>query len=90
MFAPSGEARNTIALRDVVGGHHAPQRGLRDRFIAYDLGRDAAQLCLAGVHRFDSFAGDRPGQIALTRMPCGPSSIDSDLVKPMTPHFDAA
>src|SRR5689334_3961010 len=31
-----------------------------------------------------------PGQIALTRMPDGPSSIDSDLVKPITPHFDAA
>ena len=30
-----------------------------------------------------------PGRIAFTRMPSGPNSIDSDLVKPMTPHFAA-
>src|SRR5205807_8539014 len=31
-----------------------------------------------------------PGHNALTRMPWMPSSIDSDLVKPITPHFAAA
>ena len=31
-----------------------------------------------------------PGQIALTRMPSPPSSIDSDFVNPITAHFDAA
>ena len=31
-----------------------------------------------------------PGRMALTRTPSGPSSIDSDLVNPTTPHFAAA
>src|SRR3954466_8406449 len=31
-----------------------------------------------------------PGQIALTRMPSPPSSIDNDFEKPITAHFDAA
>ena len=31
-----------------------------------------------------------PGQMALTRMPNRPSSIDSDFVNPITPHFVAA
>ena len=31
-----------------------------------------------------------PGQMALTRMPSGPSSIASVLVKPITAHLEAA
>jgi hypothetical protein len=30
-----------------------------------------------------------PGQIALARMPCGPSSIATVFIRPMTPHFAA-
>ena len=65
------------------------QRRLRERLLEHDAVVDAARGGLFAVDRFDSWAGDDPGQIALTRMPSPPSSIDSDLVKPITAHLDA-
>ena len=44
---------------------------------------------LAGISSLDLVAKTKPGATQLTRMLNAPSSIASDFVNPITPHFDA-
>ena len=47
-------------------------------------------LPIQSVADLVKLAKEKPGQIAFTRMPSPPSSIDNDRVNPMTAHLDAA
>src|SRR3954447_26715482 len=46
-------------------------------------------LAFASMTRRNRSPSTNPGRTELTRMPAGPSSADSDLVKPITAHFEA-
>src|SRR6185312_10011959 len=90
MLAPKGEARKTMALAmssadtsrlsDVLASASS-------RTVASGSPRAAALLANTASIRAPA---TEPGQIALTRMPSRPSSIASDLVRPITAHFEAA
>src|SRR5258707_770464 len=90
MFAPSGDERNTIAFAissAVINRRNEVFAIASSRTTSIATPRSFALLAYTASIRAPA---TDPGQIAFTRMPCGPSSIDSVLVKPMTPHFDAA
>src|SRR4051812_5514600 len=90
MLAPSGDARNTMAF--------AMSSGEINR-LSDDFANASSRMMSADTPRaFALFANTLsmrrpatdPGQMALTRMPSPPSSIDKDFVNPITAHFDAA
>src|SRR5690348_3090805 len=90
MFAPSGDARNTMAFAMSSG----EIRRLSDDFAnassrITSTGTPRAFALLANTLSMRRPATD-PGQMALTRMPSPPSSIDNVFVNPITAHFEAA
>src|SRR4029450_2928953 len=90
MFAPAGDARNTIRRAMSSGAINRPNDVLaKASSRTVSIGTPRACALFAKTASIRGPATD-PGQIALTRMPSLPSSIDSDFVNPITPHFDAA
>src|ERR1700680_66866 len=90
MFAPNFEARNTIAC----AMSSAETSRCSDVFASASSRTTSAATPRAAALLANTASmrdpAQEPGHNALTRMPWIPSSIDSDLVKPITPHFVAA
>lgn len=60
-----------------------------DIFLPHLVRRALAAFRFRRDHPLDPVPRDAPGQIAFTRTLNGPSSIASDFVSPITPHFAA-
>ena len=80
----TGSARPRRRRVTMVRSETAATRSAQHRVLA-----QAAVLRLGAMTRRMRSPSTSPGQMALTRMPCGPSSMASVLTKPMSPHLVA-
>src|SRR4051794_20790958 len=90
MFAPRGDARNTMALAISSADTMRFSDDLPTISSRTTLASTPSALALLAMTLSMRGPATEPGQMALTRMPSAPSSIDRDLVKPITAHFDDA
>src|SRR5207253_8335327 len=90
MLAPSGDARNTMELAMSSGEIKRLSDDLASASSRMMSGVTPRALALFANTLSMRRPATEPGQIALTRMPSSPNSIDSDFVNPITAHLEAA
>src|SRR5438552_3067683 len=90
MLAPKGDARNTMAFAMSSAEIMRPSDDFASASARITSGETPRAFALLANTLSIRLPATAPGQIALTRMPSAPNSIDSDFVKPITAHLDAA
>jgi hypothetical protein len=86
----SGKARKTIMSASCCGFTVSLIEACCNASLSCSSGVTPRSFAFASNTRRMRSPSTMPGRIAFTRMPNSPSSMESDFVKPTTPHFAAA